>query len=435
MRIQCYQMIEKTKNQQMLTDAEIAYLVNGFTKQEIPDYMMSAWLMAVCCQGLTTQETVSLTVAMRDSGACLDVSDIGHITVDKHSTGGIGDKTTLMLAPIVAACGGYVPKMSGRGLGITGGTIDKLESIPGFAVHLSEQQFIKQVRTIGCSIIAQSGNLTPADKKIYALRNLTATVESIPLICSSIMSKKLALGADCILLDVKFGRGAFMKTAQDAEALANLMVDVGKQSGKQCRALLTDMNAPLGYAVGNALEVKEAISILKCEIKNQLTDFVLDLAAHMLALSSGQALPVCRAQAAQALVSGKALEKFAAMIEAQGGDASVIDYPERLPSARCIKFLKAEQSGFLSEMDSQIIGMTCQMLGTGRTTEHPAIDMSAGIVLLHEIGDAVHKNDILCTIYGNSETICEEAVHYVRQAFHISESAVTPTHFLYKTIL
>ena len=280
--MQIYDLIQKTRRRQKLTAEEIRFLVNGFTAGEIPDFCMSAWLMAVCCHGLTTEETVDLTIAIRDSGTCLDLSELGQITVDKHSTGGIGDKTTLLIAPITAACGGYVPKMSGRGLGFTGGTIDKLESIPGFRVNMSVPDFIRQVKEIGCAVIAQSGNLTPADKKIYALRNLTATVDSIPLICSSIMSKKLALGADCILLDVKYGSGAFMKTAADAAVLAKSMVNVGNMADKKCRAMITDMNAPLGHTVGNALEIAEVIHILRGEEKNNLTELALSLSAHML---------------------------------------------------------------------------------------------------------------------------------------------------------
>ena len=270
--MQIYDLIQKTKRLVPLTDNEIYSLVHGFTTGTVPDYMMSAWLMAVCCQGLTVEETTALTIAMRDSGECLDLSELGALTVDKHSTGGIGDKTTLMVAPIVAACGGLVPKMSGRGLGFTGGTIDKLESIPGFSTNLNKVDFLRTTKEVGCCVIAQSGNLTPADKKIYALRNLTATVDSIPLICSSIMSKKLALGADCILLDVKYGHGAFMKTPEEAVLLAELMVDVGKQAGRQCRAVITDMNAPLGANVGNALEVEEVLRMLRGETRNRLTE-------------------------------------------------------------------------------------------------------------------------------------------------------------------
>ncbi len=422
--MQIYDLIQKTRRKQNLSREEIDFLVSGFTRGEIPDYMMSAWLMAVCCQGLTAEETVSLTLAMRDSGDCLDLSGIGGITVDKHSTGGIGDKTTLLIAPITAACGGYVPKMSGRGLGFTGGTIDKLESIPGFSVELPVPEFIRQVREIGCAVISQSGNLTPADKKIYALRNLTATVDSIPLICSSIMSKKLALGADCILLDVKCGSGAFMKTPESAKALAEAMTEVGKMAGKKCRAVITDMNAPLGHAVGNALEVEEVIDILQNNDENQLSDLALELSAHMLELSGKGDLDFCRELASGAVTSGKALETFARMIEAQGGDASVTEDTSRLPKAKAKKFFKAEISGYLSEIQSEQIGLACLELGAGKTAVRQQIDYGAGIRFLHDIGNYVHQGDVIAVLHGDSETLCEQAEQRLRNAVRISETPV-----------
>ena len=419
--MQMYDLIQKTRRQESLSDAEIRYLVNGFTQGEIPDYMMSAWLMAVCCQGMTTEETVTLTLAMRDSGECLDLSGIGGITVDKHSTGGIGDKTTLLIAPIVASCGGFVPKMSGRGLGFTGGTIDKLESIPGFSVERPVPEFIRQVREIGCAVISQSGNLTPADKKIYALRNLTATVDSIPLICSSIMSKKLALGADCILLDVKCGNGAFMKTPESASELAQAMVNVGNLAGKKCRAVITDMNAPLGHAVGNALEAEEVIRILQGNEENALSDLSLELSAQMLELSGKGDLQTCRKLASEALHSGKALAKFASMIEAQGGDASVTEHPEKLPRARAERYFRAEASGYIAGIHSEQVGLACLELGAGKTASRPEIDYGAGVRFLHDIGDRVSAGEILGVIYGTSDALCGQAEQKLLRAVRISD--------------
>ncbi|MDE5738607.1 MAG: thymidine phosphorylase [Oscillospiraceae bacterium] len=432
--MQVYDLIQKTVRQEKLTKSEMQFLINNFTDNKIPDYMMSAWLMAVRCQGLTPEETADMTLAMRDSGECLDLSPIGATTIDKHSTGGIGDKTTLMIAPIVASCGGYVPKMSGRGLGFTGGTIDKLESIPNFSVNLSKKDFFKQVQKIGCCIIAQSGNLTPADKKIYALRNLTATVDSIPLISASIMSKKLALGADCLLLDVKYGNGAFMKTSESAKALAKSMLQVGTAHGKKCRALITDMNAPLGFAVGNALEVREAISILKFETHNALTELVLELAGQMLELSGAGSLQECKFKAFHALESGKALEKFAEMITAQGGDASIIDNPERLPHAKCSKIMFADKNGYLASINSEEVGLACLTLGAGRTASNPEIDFGAGVIFLHKIGDEIRKNDILCEIHASSETLCEQAEQRLRSAMIISEMPVSEPQLIYDKI-
>ncbi|MBQ8927036.1 MAG: thymidine phosphorylase [Oscillospiraceae bacterium] len=419
--MQMYDLIARTRHGEALCDADIRSIVEGFTAGEIPEYMMAAWLMAVCCNGLTAQETTALTLAMRDSGDCLDLSAIGGVTVDKHSTGGIGDKTTLVIAPLVAACGGYVPKMSGRGLGFTGGTIDKLESIPGFSTSLAPDRFLTQVRSIGCSVIAQSGDLAPADKKMYALRNLTATVDSIPLICSSIMSKKLALGADCILLDVKYGTGAFMKTPQEAAELARAMTQVGQLAGKRCRALVTDMNAPLGTCVGNALEVEEAIRILRGESDLPLTELCLTLAAHMLSLSDHGTPEECRSKAGRVLTSGEALERFSRMIAAQGGDAGVTEHPERLPRAQYTLDVRAASDGFLQSVRSEEIGLACLGLGAGRTADHAGIDPGAGVILRRFVGDAVRTGDVLCTVCGSTQTLCETAAVRVQNAVRIGE--------------
>lgn len=434
MNMQIYDLIQKTRRLEPLSVDEIHTLVEGFTKGEIPDYMMSAWLMAVCCQGLTAQETASLTLAMRDSGECFDLSPLGAPTADKHSTGGIGDKTTLLVAPIVAACGGLVPKMSGRGLGFTGGTIDKLESIPGFRTDLSKEDFYSITAKVGCCVIAQSGALTPADKKIYALRNLTATVDSIPLICSSIMSKKLALGADCILLDVKYGRGAFMKTPEEADLLASLMVDIGRQTGRTCRAMITDMNSPLGMNVGNALEVDEVIRILKCETRGRLTELALALSAQMLVMLGKGDVVACRMMAEEALSSGRALEKFAAMIAAQGGDAAVAEKPELLPRAEMRQTVRAPENGFITAIDSEETGLACLSLGAGRTAARKEIDPGAGVVFHRAVGDEVTKGEPLFTVHGATDALCEEACARLLHAVTIGEERPAPTKLIEKIL-
>lgn len=432
--MQVYDLIQKTTRKEPLTESEIRFLIQGFTDDQIPDYMMSAWLMAVRCQGLSPEETAVMTLAMRDSGEILDFSEIPGVTVDKHSTGGIGDKTTLMIAPLVAVCGGYVPKMSGRGLGFTGGTIDKLESIPGFSVNLSRQDFYRQIREIGCAVIAQSGNLTPADKKIYALRNLTATVDSIPLISSSIMSKKLALNADCILLDVKCGSGAFMKTRESALALAQSMKQIGTAHGKSCSAVVTNMDAPLGMTVGNALEVREAISVLRCDVHHALADLVIDLSGRMLALSGMGTLQECKCKIVDALESGRGLAKFAEMIQAQGGDPMMTEHPERLPASRVRKFLYADSTGWLASIRSEEIGLACLELGAGRTLANSRIDPGAGVIFQRQIGDEIHKNDVLCEIHGDSEALCEQAERRIRSAIRIAEEPVPEVPLIYDVI-
>lgn len=432
--MQIYDLIQKTRRLVPLTVDEIHTLVDGFTKGEVPDYMMSAWLMAVCCQGLTAEETGALTLAMRDSGECFDLSSLGALTADKHSTGGIGDKTTLIVLPIVAACGGLVPKMSGRGLGFTGGTIDKLESIPGFRVDLPKEEFLRVTKEVGCCVIAQSGSLTPADKKIYALRNLTATVDSIPLICSSIMSKKLALGSDCILLDVKYGRGAFMKTTGKAELLAQLMVDVARQAGKSCRALITDMNAPLGMQVGNALEVDEVIRVLRCEVRGRLTELSLALAAQILVMLGKGDVVACRMMAEEALSSGRALEKLAAMIAAQHGDASVTEKPELLPRAAMRQTVRAAENGYISDINSEEVGLACLGLGAGKTAARQQIDPGAGVVFHHAVGDPVTKGEPLFTVHGATDALCDEAAARLLPAVTITESYLAPEKLIHKII-
>lgn len=391
-------IISKTKHRIPLEKSEIRFLVENYTNGNIPDYQMSAWLMAVCLNSLNDDETAELTLAMRDSGQILDLSRINGITVDKHSTGGVGDKTSLIIAPAVASCGVYVPKMSGRGLGHTGGTIDKLESIEGYRTEMSLDEFISIVNKTGFSIISQNENLCPADKKIYSLRNSTGTVDSIPLICSSIMSKKLAVSADCILLDVKYGSGAFMKTKSDAEKLALLMENAGTNAGKKCRCDVTDMNSPLGMNIGNALEVREAVEILQGKNKGDLYKLCIDLSADMLELA-GQ--DNCYEKAKNAIDSGKALEVFRETVKLHGGNCKICDDLSLLPQARYSFEVKSDRNGFISEINSEEIGMTSLLLGAGRITKNQPVDSSAGIVLNCKKGDEVHKGDLLMTLYSS----------------------------------
>lgn len=399
-------IISKTKHKIPLEKSEIRFLVENYTGGKIPDYQMSAWLMAVCLNSLTDDETTELTLAMRDSGQILDLSRINGITADKHSTGGVGDKTSLIIAPAVASCGVYVPKMSGRGLGHTGGTIDKLESIEGYRTEMPLDEFISIVNKTGFSIISQNENLCPADKKIYALRNSTGTVDSIPLICSSIMSKKLAVSADCILLDVKYGSGAFMKTKEDAERLAELMQNTGINAGKKCRCDVTDMNSPLGMNIGNALEVKEAIEILQGKNKGDLYKLCIDLSADMLSLA-GQ--DNCREKVQNAIDSGKALEVFRETLMLHGGNYKICDNVSMLPQAKYSYEVKSDRTGTISEINSEEIGMTSLILGAGRITKNQPVDPSAGIILNCKKGDCVQKGDLLMTLYSSKITDFSEA--------------------------
>ncbi|MDD6345879.1 MAG: thymidine phosphorylase [Oscillospiraceae bacterium] len=399
-------IISKTKHKIPLEKSEIGFLVENYTGGKIPDYQMSAWLMAVCLNSLTDDETTELTLAMRDSGQILDLSRINGITADKHSTGGVGDKTSLIIAPAVASCGVYVPKMSGRGLGHTGGTIDKLESIEGYRTEMPLDEFISIVNKTGFSIISQNENLCPADKKIYALRNSTGTVDSIPLICSSIMSKKLAVSADCILLDVKYGSGAFMKTKEDAERLAELMQNTGINAGKKCRCDVTDMNSPLGMNIGNALEVKEAIEILQGKNKGDLYKLCIDLSADMLSLA-GQ--DNCREKVQNAIDSGKALEVFRETLMLHGGNYKICDNVSMLPQAKYSYEVKSDRTGTISEINSEEIGMTSLILGAGRITKNQPVDPSAGIILNCKKGNKIQKGDLLMTLYSSKITDFSEA--------------------------
>lgn len=412
-------IIEKKKNNISLNEEEIAFFIDGICDGSIKDYQASALLMAICINGMSEEETAILTDKMAHSGDTLDLSALSP-TADKHSTGGVGDKTSLIVAPIVASLGVNIAKMSGRGLGHTGGTIDKLESIPGFRTELSEKEFFKQVEEIGISIISQSKNLVPADKILYALRDVTGTVNSIPLIASSIMSKKLAAGADIIELDVKTGSGAFMKTEKEATALAEEMVKIGKANGKKTSALVTDMDTPLGTHIGNSLEIKEVISVLENESGGDLRQLCLELASGIVSsaenIKKSDAYKLC----IEALESGKALVKFKQMVSSQGGDVSFIENPEKFENAS-IKFeIKAEKEGFIHSMDAEKIGKSAAILGAGRLKKEDGIDFSAGIILCRKTGDKVALGDTLATLLTNKEDSLSEAEKLFKEALEIS---------------
>lgn len=421
-----YDIIAKKRDGGVLTPGEIAYFVKGYTDGSIPDYQASALLMAIYLRGMTAEETAQLTAEMAHSGDTVDLSAIEGVKADKHSTGGVGDKTTLIVAPIVAACGVRMAKMSGRGLGHTGGTLDKLESIPGCSVALTQEAFFKQVNEIGLAVIGQTGNLAPADKKMYALRDVTATVSCVPLIASSIMSKKLASGADCILLDVKTGSGAFMKTLDDSIALAKAMVEIGEHNGRRTAALITDMDTPLGHNIGNSLEVAEAVETLRGEGPADLTEVCLALAANLLWLAGKGELDDCRAIARQALQSGAALQKLRQMAAAQGGDAAAIDDPAKLPAAAHTYDVVSERDGWISATDTEGIGVAAVLLGAGRETKESALDLSAGIRLLKKTGDRVQKGDVLATLCANDAARFAAAEEKLCAALTFSDAQPAP---------
>ena len=404
-----YDIIAKKRDGGELADEEIRFFINGYVAGEIPDYQVSALLMAIYFRGMTARETAMLTMSMANSGETVDLSSIEGVKVDKHSTGGVGDKTTLIIAPMVASLGVRVAKMSGRGLGHTGGTVDKLESIPGFQTSLDREKFFSVVRKVGVSVIGQSGNLVPADKKLYALRDVTATVESIPLIASSIMSKKIAAGSDCILLDVKTGSGAFMKTADDSIRLAEAMVSIGEHVGRHTVALITDMDRPLGSAVGNSLEVIEACETLRGRGPADLTEICVELAANMLFLAGKGSLETCRSAARGQIKNGEAFAKLKEMAAAQGGDAGVLDDYTRFPQAQISYEVKAPASGHLYAMNTQQCGIASVVLGAGREKKEDSIDYGAGILLRRKIGDKVEKGDVLAEFRSSSARKCKEA--------------------------
>lgn len=413
-------LILKKRRGESLTFQEIEHLILGYTNGTVPDYQMAAWAMAVYFQGMDKRETADLTQVMLNSGGRIDLSAIDGVKVDKHSTGGVGDKTTLVLAPLVASVGVPVAKMSGRGLGHTGGTIDKLEAIPGFSVELSREAFVAQVNRIGLAITGQTGNLAPADKKLYALRDVTGTVDSLPLIASSVMSKKLAAGADAIVLDVKVGTGAFMKTEADAANLAQTMVDIGKKLNRSTVAVVSDMNQPLGFAVGNALEVAEAVATLKGEGPDDLTELCLELGSHMVVLA-GQAEnhEIAKARLAECIENGKALAKFKALIEAQGGDPKVVDDTGHLPQSRWQHDVTAEADGIVARIDAEKIGLAAMVLGAGRNKKDDSLDLSVGVVLHKKIGDFVKRNEPLATVHYNDDARLSAAVKHLTEAYQL----------------
>lgn len=399
-------IISKKRDGYELSTEEIEFFIKGYTSGTIPDYQASALAMAIYFQDMTDKERADFTMAMVNSGDTIDLSHIEGIKVDKHSTGGVGDTTTLVLAPLVAALGIPVAKMSGRGLGHTGGTTDKLDAIKGFETEISKEKFIHLVNTDKIAVIGQTGNLTPADKKLYALRDVTGTVNSLPLIATSIMSKKIAAGSDAIVLDVKVGEGAFMKTIHDAEALAHAMVKIGNDVGRRTMAIISDMSQPLGYAIGNALEVKEAIDTLKGQGPADLHELVLTLGSQMVVLAKGATtLAEARALLEEVMHNGKAIEKFKVMIQNQGGDASVVDHPEKLPTAKYKIKLPAKQSGYIAEIIADEVGIAAMLLGAGRATKEDNIDLSVGLILHKKVGDQVKSGESLLTIYSNNENI------------------------------
>jgi len=425
-----YDIIVNKRDGKALSQEEIRFWIDGYTKGEIPDYKTAALLMAICLQGMTSQETAWLTMAMAASGETADLSSIPGVKVDKHSTGGVGDKTTLVVGPIAAACGVPVAKMSGRGLGHTGGTVDKLEAIPGFRTVLEPQEFLEIVKREGIALIGQTGNLAPADKKIYALRDVTGTVESISLIAASIMSKKLAAGADAIVLDVKTGSGAFMKTMEDAIALAREMVAIGVHSGRETVALITDMDLPLGNAIGNSLEVREAIETLQGKGPQDFTQLCLVLAANMLFVAQRGTMEQCMEQASQALYSGTALTKFKAMVQAQGGRPE----PELLALSPCKKTVCAQRQGYITKMETRQCGIASVVLGAGRAKKEDPVDYGAGILLHVKPGDRVEAGQPLATLYAAGEHLLKQGAQLLEEAIAIGGQPRPPMPLIYARI-
>ena len=427
-------LIQKKKNGEPLTRRELSFLVRGVTDGSIPDYQLSALCMAILFKGMKDREIADLTDEMAHSGDMIDLSEFGTLSVDKHSTGGVGDKTTLILAPLVAACGAKVAKMSGRGLGHTGGTVDKLESIPGYRTELPEEDFRRIAREVGVCVIGQSGELAPADKKLYALRDVTGTVDSIPLIVSSIMSKKLAAGAHSIVLDVTVGSGAFMKTVPDAVELAQKMVTIGRACGRNMSALITDMSEPLGFAIGNAMEVQEALAVLRGEEIEDLKEVCLALAGEMLSLSLQMTPEEGRKLAEETLASGAAYKKMKQWVAAQGGDERYIREPERFPAAAYSREILAKEEGYLAAMDTEAIGRAACQLGAGRKTKTDVIDMAAGIRLCKKLGDHVQKGDVLAVLYTEREETLYEAVRLYKQALTFSPDPVKKPPLVHRII-
>jgi pyrimidine-nucleoside phosphorylase len=425
-------IIIKKREKQELSSEEIAFFIEGFTRGEIPDYQASAWAMAVLLNGMTPRETTDLTLAMAHSGALLDLSDVVDLAVDKHSSGGVGDKTSLVVLPVVAVCGLPVGKMSGRGLGFSGGTLDKMESIPGYRCDLSTEEFKRQLKETGIVLTGQSLDLAPADGKLYALRDVTGTVQSIPLIASSIMSKKIAAGAQAIVLDVKVGLGAFMQTLDEARTLAHLMIDIGRLAGREVAALLSDMNQPLGNAVGNAIEVREAIDTLRGGGPADFREHCLHVAAHMLLLGRrAPDLETGRRLAEASIASGAAFEKFRALVRAQGGEAACVDNPDRLPRARFVEVVQADRSGNIAQVHARLVGEAVVLLGGGRSRKGEAVDHAVGVVVHCKVGDFVARGQPLFTIHANDRAKQAEIRRVVRSAIEFSESPVAPLPLFY----
>jgi pyrimidine-nucleoside phosphorylase len=428
-------VIIKKRDHQLLTRAEIEYFVKGYTAGEIPDYQAAAWAMAIQLNGMTEQETTDLTLAMAHSGEILDLSHAVTIAVDKHSTGGVGDKTTLVVEPTVAACGLAVGKMSGRGLGFSGGTLDKMEAIPGYRTNLSTEEFISQLTQYQLVLTGQSADLAPADGKLYALRDVIGTVPSIPLIASSIMSKKIAGGAQAIVLDVKVGKGAFMETETEARKLAELMVAIARLSGREAVGLLSDMNQPLGNAVGNALELKEALATLHGQGPQDFYEHCMQVASHMLVLGkTAPNLAEGRKMAEAALAGGMALEKFRTLVEIQGGDVRYIDNPALLPLAAIIADIPAPQSGYLSEINAREIGEASVDLGAGRAKKGETIDPAVGMIIYHKVGDYVEKGQPLFAVHANTPARFDQAKTRVLNAHHFSETPVDALPLFYGVV-
>ena len=430
-----YDLITKVKRKQMLTKEEILEFVFAYTRGDIPDYQVSSLMMAIYFNGLSDEETAHLTEAIADSGSRLDLSQFGNLTVDKHSTGGVGDKTTLVVAPLAAALGCKVAKMSGRGLGHTGGTVDKLESFPGYKTSLSSEEFISQVKQHGIAIIGQSEGLAPADKKLYALRDVTATVDSIPLITSSIMGKKLASGTKSIVLDVKYGSGAFMKSPEDAELLARNMVNIGRLCGRNMAALITDMDTPLGLAIGNSLEVIEAYEVLSGKGPEDLRTVSIEIAAHMLSLSQGIELNSAREAAKTALDMGLGREKFVEWIVAQGGEEKYANSPQLLNIGKETREVYAPRDGYIFSTDTEMIGLSSLALGAGRKTKKDVIDSSAGIILDKKRGDRVLRGDRIATIYTSNKLLLDEAERLLSESYIYSDEKPPLADIICKTIL
>lgn len=434
--MRAYDIISKKRDGQVLTEQEIKFMIDGYVNNSIPDYQMAAFLMAIYLKNMTEEEYCNLTKIMLNSGEIIDLSSINGVKVDKHSTGGVGDKITLIVAPVVAACGVKVAKMSGRGLGHTGGTIDKLESIKNFKVELNKNEFFDIVNKVGCCVIGQTGNLVPADKKIYALRDVTATIESIPLIASSIMSKKLASGADCILLDVKVGDGAFMKSIEQATELSIAMVKIGKKLGKKVEAVITNMDQPLGYAIGNILEVLESYGVLKNFCPEDLKEVSNYVAARMLYMANFGTFEECLNKVEEVLKNGSALQKFKDMITAQGGDVSIFEkininnFDNNQQKYICY----SENSGYISAIKASQIGTAAMILGAGRQKKEDTIDYNSGIILGKKVGDKVEKGEILGTLYSKDINKCKLAENIFKQSFVISNTKPEKTDFVYKII-